>query len=180
MDDAEMESLRYPVGRYAPPDEMNARTRRQAIAVLADFPQQLRLALRKMDDEQFDTPYRPGGWTVRMLTHHLGDSHMNAFLRIRFALTEDRPTIMPYNEDAWAHLHDDMHAPPMWSVQLLEALHARWVMLLQGLDESQWKRAFVHPEHGQQITVEQALFNYAWHCRHHLAHITNLRRRMRW
>jgi len=152
--------------------------REAAIARIAELPEDLTHALDGLSEAQLDTPYREGGWTVRQLTHHLADSHAFAFLRIRLALTEDAPTINAYDEKAWAELHD-AKAPAAWSLQLLEALHARWVMLLQSLDATQWKRTFVHPERGP-VTVESATLLYAWHSRHHVAHIANLRAAKGW
>jgi len=146
---------------------------------LAETPEQLRNALDRLNDLQLNTPYREGGWTVRQLVHHIADSHMNAFIRVRLALTEDSPRITAYDEAAWAELHDAKVAPVEWSLELVESLHARWVMMLQGLSEAQWKRAFVHPERGVR-TVEEATLDYAWHSRHHLAHIVHLRSAKGW
>ena len=149
-----------------------------AIATLAEFPSQLRNAVDGLDDEQLATPYRDGGWTVRQLVHHCADSHMSALFRVKLALTEDAPVITAYNQDAFAALHDSA-APVEWSLELIESLHARWVMLLQSLTPAEWTRTFVHPENGPQ-TVEFATLLYAWHSRHHLAHITHLRAAKDW
>ena len=172
---------RFPIGRFARPapgialpDGLLA----GAITDLSELPEQLRNALHGLDHAQLDTPYREGGWTVRQLTHHVADSHMNAFLRVRKALTEDAPEIMAYDEKAWAELPDTV-APVEWSLELVESLHARWVLLLQSLTPAEWQRTFVHPEHGAQ-TVEFATLLYAWHSRHHLAHVTHLRRARGW
>jgi len=169
---------RYPVGRFSRPETVTADERIAAIAVLAELPAMLSEAVEGLDREQFDTPYREGGWTVRQLVHHIADSHMNAFLRVRLALTEDWPTITPYNEKAWAMLPDSA-APAGWSVRLLENLHARWVMLLESLTDEQWARGMKHPENGP-MTVETATLLYAWHSRHHVAHIVRLREREGW
>jgi len=142
------------------------------------LPGKLREAVEGLDRAQLDTPYREGGWTVRQLVHHVADSHMNAFLRVRLALTEDWPTITPYDEKAWAMLHDSA-APVEWSVGLLENLHARWVMLLESLTEDQWARGMKHPVNGP-MTLEMATLLYAWHSRHHVAHITRLREKEGW
>jgi len=150
-----------------------------AIADISELPGQLRNAVHGLDDEQLSTPYRDGGWTVRQLVHHIADSHMNCFLRVRLALTQDAPTIVPYDQDAWAALHDSAAAPMEWSLELIESLHARWVMLLQSLTPTQWQRTYVHPENGPQ-SVELATLLYAWHSRHHLAHITHLRAAKDW
>lgn len=167
---------RFPIGRFERPVAgvpIALGLRQSAMEAIAELPEQLRNGLEGLDKDQLATPYREGGWTVRQLTHHIADSHMNAFLRVRRALTEDSPVISPYNEKAWAELHDSA-APVEWSLELTESLHARWVMLLQSLTERQWQRDFVHPEHGSQ-TIEFATLLYGWHSRHHLAHITRLR-----
>jgi len=169
---------RYPVGKFVAPETIGADDRTSAIAVLAELPEQLRNAVDGLDSAQLSTPYRDGGWTLRQVVHHVADSHMNAFVRIRLALTEDWPTIKPYDEKAWAMLHDST-APVEWSLELIESLHARWVMLLQSLREDQWMRGFRHPESGP-TTVELAALIYAWHSRHHVAHITHLRSAKDW
>jgi hypothetical protein len=166
------------VGKFKRPETVTPHERMAAIAALAGLPDRLSVALDGLDREQLDTPYREGGWTVRQLVHHIADSHMNAFVRLRLALTEDWPTILPYNEKAWAMLHDSA-APVAWSVGLLENLHARWVMLLESLSGEQWQRGFKHPENGP-MTIEVATLVYAWHSRHHVAHITRLRQAMGW
>jgi len=172
------DALRYPIGHFEAPATMVAEARLSAIANLAELPTLLRNAVEDLDSAQLATPYREGGWTVRQLVHHIADSHMNAFIRVRLALTEDNPTVKPYDEAAWALLHDSA-APVEWSLTLVESLHARWVMLLQSLTESQWQRTFQHPENGPS-TVERATLVYAWHSRHHLAHITHLAMREKW
>jgi uncharacterized damage-inducible protein DinB len=149
-----------------------------AIATLAEFPGRLSEAVEGLTTEQLDTPYREGGWTVRQLVHHIADSHMNAYIRVRLALTEDWPTISPYDEKAWAKLHDSA-APAGWSVALVDNLHARWVVMLESLEDEQWERGVKHPENGP-MSVELATQLYAWHSRHHLAHITRLREREGW
>ena len=169
---------KLPIGRFQRPDVITPHERMVAIATLAEMPGALTEALEGLDRDQLDTPYREGGWTVRQLVHHLADSHMNAFSRIRLALTEDWPTIFAYDEKAWAMLRD-CAAPANWSVDLLKNLHARWVMLLESLNEEQWQRGFRHPERGDS-TVEVTTLLYAWHSRHHLAHITRLREQKGW
>jgi uncharacterized damage-inducible protein DinB len=164
---------RYPVGKFEQPDPITPEDRLNAIGSLAELPEQLRNAVEGMDSKQLNTPYRDGGWTVRQLVHHIADSHMDAFIRIRLALTEDWPTIKPYDEKAWATLHDSA-APVEWSLALIESLHARWVMMLQSLTDEQWQRGYSHPESGPS-TVEAATLMYGWHSRHHVAHITHLR-----
>ena len=169
----------YPIGKYQRPESVSVHQRMEAIAGLAALPGMLNDAVKGLDREQLDTPYREGGWTVRQLVHHIADSHMNAFLRVRLALTEDWPTITPYDEKAWAKLRDSAMAPAAWSVALVEDLHARWVMLLESLTEEQWARGMRHPVNGP-MTVEAATQLYAWHSRHHVAHITRLREREGW
>lgn len=169
---------RYPIGKFVQPETITEDDRLNAIATLAEMPEELRNAVDGLDMAQLNTPYREGGWTVRQLVHHIADSHMNAFIRIRLALTEDWPTIKPYDEAAWATLHDSV-APVEWSLELIESLHARWVMLLQSLKEAQWLRGYKHPENGP-TTVEQAALLYAWHSQHHVAHLTHLRTEKKW
>lgn len=170
---------RYPIGTFSKPETVTPYERMAAIAAIAEMPGKLSEAVEGFDKEQFDTPYREGGWTVRQLVHHIADSHMNAFLRVRLALTEDWPAITAYDEKAWAMLADATGAPVAWSVALLENVHARWVMLLESLTDEQWQRGFRHPERGPS-TLESATLLYAWHSRHHVAHITRLRERKGW
>lgn len=169
---------RYPIGKFQKPHAITAADRVDAIAVLAELPGQLSSASGGLRDEQLDAPYRDGGWTVRQIVHHVADSHMNALVRVKLALTEDWPTIKPYDEAAWAALGDTT-MPIDCSLDLIENLHARWVALLRSLDEQQWRRGFNHPESGRQ-TVELATLAYSWHSRHHTAHITRLRERKGW
>jgi len=169
---------RYPVGKFQMPEKVTPHERMAAIATLAELPGKLSGAVEGLHRAQLNTPYRDGGWTVRQLVHHIADSHMNAFVRVRLALTEDWPTICAYDEKAWAKLHDSA-APIKWSVALIESLHARWVMLLESLSDEQWQRGYKHPERGPG-TVELTALLYAWHSRHHVAHITRLREREGW
>ena len=169
---------RYPIGGFAKPETITQDDREGAMITLGEAPNLLRNAVEGLSSGQIDTPYRDGGWTVRQVVHHLADSHMNAFSRLRLALTEDWPTIFAYKEAAWAELHDNT-APVEWSLELIESLHARWVMLLQSLDGEQWQRGFRHPERGP-MNLEHATLLYAWHSRHHTAHITHLRAAKGW
>lgn len=169
---------RYPLGTFERPESVSSEERRNAIATLGEAPSLLRNAVDGLNAAQLATPYREGGWTVRQVVHHVADSHMNAFIRLRLALTEDWPTIKPYDEKAWAELHD-VAAPIEWSLELVESLHARWVMLLFSMKDDQWKRGFVHPANGH-MTLDVATLLYAWHSRHHVAHITHLRAREGW
>lgn len=169
---------RYPIGKCAIPEVIAVEDRRYAIMTLAEAPEQLREAIRKLSQDQINTPYREGGWTIRQVVHHVADSHMIAFFRLRKALTEDWPNVEGYNESAFASLHD-FSAPVEWSLEAVEAVHARWVMLLQSLTEEQWERGFTHAERGR-MNIEHATLLYAWHSRHHIAHITHLRSRKGW
>lgn len=174
-----MTDLRYPVGRLSIPNPVTEEQRAQWIEEIASVPQQLRQALAGLTDVQLDTPYRPEGWTVRQVVHHLADSHINSYVRFRLALTEDAPTIKPYDEQKWANLTDAASAPPELSLALLDALHERWVTLLRSMSAADFARTFRHPEGGIS-TLERTLGVYAWHGRHHIAHITALRERMGW
>lgn len=158
---------RYPVGRFDPAE---ATPLADAIAVIKGFPGQLRAAVAGLTDAQLDTPYREGGWTVRQVVHHLADSHLNSAIRFRTTLTEERPAIRGYDEKKWAELPDAAHAPVAGSLQLIEGLHARWAALLESMRPEEWKRTFVHSERGE-ISLDVTARLYAWHCRHHLAHI---------
>ena len=159
--------------------EATPELRRQWIAELAAAPAALRAAVAGLNDRQLNTPYRPGGWTVRQVVHHLPDSHVNSYMRFRLALTEDCPTIRPYDEAGWAELADARTAPVEVSLSMLESLHRRWVLLLEGLTPQDCVRRFVHPAIGER-NVNWLLACYAWHGRHHVAHITELRRRENW
>ncbi|WP_158945715.1 YfiT family bacillithiol transferase [Granulicella sp. S190] len=169
---------RYPIGDFEVPSVITLDDRTGAIATLAELPEQLRNAVDGLSSAELSTPYREGGWTLRQVVHHVADSHMNATVRVKLALTEDWPKVKAYDEAAWAKLHD-MAAPVEWSLELVESLHARWVMLLQSLDEQQWQRGYDHPADGR-VTVEMATLIYAWHSRHHVAHITHLRAQEGW
>ena len=174
-----MNDPRYPIGKFQRQDSLSASERRALIDTIAAAPQRMREAVRDLDEAQLDTPYRDGGWTLRQVVHHVPDSHMNAFLRLKYALTEDEPTIKPYDEATWAKLPDVQATPIATSLTLLESLHERWVCLLRLLDEGQFARRFTHPDHGL-MTVDWLIAMYAWHSRHHVAHITSLRENKGW
>lgn len=176
---AQSEDLRYPVGRFQTPQNVTHADYRVWIAELEALPQNLKKSVSGLTDSRLDSAYRPGGWTIRQVVHHLADSHMNSYVRFRLALTEDTPTIKPYNEAAWAELPDAKTARIEPSMHLLEGLHARWVLLLQSFKSADMARTFNHPERGP-MSLETALSLYAWHCRHHIAQITNLRQREGW
>jgi hypothetical protein len=170
--------LSYPIGEFTLPEDARAR-RAENIGVIADAPVRFREAVRGLDDKQLDTPYRPGGWTVRQVIHHVADSHMNAYIRFRLALTEQEPTIKPYDQAKWAEIVDAKSAPVELSLGIIDGLHARWTTLLEGLPEEAFALAFLHPERGR-VTLEVNVAMYAWHSLHHAAHITGLRERMGW
>jgi hypothetical protein len=171
--------LAYPIGKFAWKGPGDAKSRAGQIEAIAAAPEALRAAVAGLSEAQLDTPYRPGGWTVRQVAHHVPDSHLNAYVRFKLAVTEDTPTIKPYDEAAWATLADVKAVPVATSLALLEALHARWVALLSSLDDAAWRRTFLHPELGV-VPLEKNLALYAWHGRHHVAHVTALRERMAW
>ena len=158
---------------------VTSESRVTAIAAIADLPRWMRDAVAGLTDTQLDTPYRPDGWTVRQLVHHVADSHMNGLIRVKLALTEDEPTIKPYDQERWVELADS-EMPVAVSLQLLDAVHARWSALYRALEPEQFSRTFFHPEAEAVFTLDQHLQLYAWHSRHHVAHIMGLRRRERW
>jgi DinB superfamily len=174
----DLDDLRYPIGRFRPPAGPLADQRPTHIDTLRQLPQQMRAAVKGLGDVQLDTPYRPDGWTVRELVHHVADSHINSYVRFKLALTEDWPTIKPYDEAAWALLPDNSQ-PIEPSLVLIAALHDRWVALLESMSGADFQRGFNHPERGRQ-DLATTLALYDWHSRHHTAHITSLRARQGW
>ena len=173
-----MDDLRYPIGRFRPSPSGSPSERAESIAILRELPERLRAAVRGLHDAQLDTPYREGGWTVRQVVHHIADSHMNSYVRFKLALTEYEPTVKPYDEAAWAVL-PDTRMPIEASLALTDALHQRWVALLESLSDKDFEKRFNHPERGSEA-LATSLALYAWHSRHHTAHITSLRARMGW
>ena len=171
--------LRYPIGKFQRPEILTEAQRREFIDAIAAAPARMTAAVAGLSAAQLDTPYRPGGWTVRQLVHHVPDSHMNAYMRCKLALTENEPTIKPYDEGAWAELVDSKSAIEP-SLALLGNLHERWVLLLRSLGPSDWPRKYRHPEHGAMMSLETTLALYSWHGRHHVAHITSLCERNSW
>jgi uncharacterized damage-inducible protein DinB len=174
-----MTDLRYPIGKFTYEGPLPEDQKRTSLDDIAQTPVNLRAAVKALTQPQLDTPYRPGGWTVRQVVHHVPDSHLNSYMRFKLALTEDEPTIKPYAEDRWAELADTKSTPVEVSLTLLDSLHDRWMRLLRSMTPEQWKRTFRHPELGP-MTLEKTLALYAWHGRHHVAHITNLRAREGW
>lgn len=171
-----MDDLRYPIGKLTFPESLDDAQRRALIDEIAAAPARLREAVAGLDDARLDTPYRPGGWTARQVVHHLPDSHLNAYVRCKLALTEDTPTIRTYNEAAWAELSDS-RAPIDLSLDLLDAVHRRWVLLLRSLGPSDWARTLRHPDYDRLLSLDDVLAIYAWHGRHHVAHVALVRRR---
>jgi hypothetical protein len=174
------EDLRYPIGQFRFEGGADPRRREQRIGEIASAPAHLRAAVAGLSPQQLDTPYRDKGWTVRQVVHHLPDSHLNAYTRMKLALTEDEPTIKPYEEARWAELPDARTGPVELSLDLLESLHHRWVLLLRQLQPADFGRRFRHPELGRSFELDEVIALYAWHGRHHVAHIINLRHRMGW
>ena len=174
-----MSDPRYPIGKFTFDGSPNEEQRKKFIDEIEQTPAKLRVAVQGLSPQQLETAYREGGWTVRQVVHHVPDSHLNAYVRFKLALTEDEPTIKPYMEDRWAELGDSRSTPLEVSLALLDSLHIRWVRLLRSLKPEDWKRAFRHPELGI-VSLEKNLALYSWHGRHHVAHITELRKRMGW
>ncbi len=171
--------LRYPVGQFSFAGTFSPKERASLIDQIAATPERMRAAVAGLSNEQLDTPYRPGGWSVRQVVHHVPESHLNSYIRFKLAITEDQPTIKPYFEDRWAQLQDALVSPIEPSLDLLEALHQRWVWFLRSLKDEDFKRTFQHPEQGL-VSLNKNVALYAWHGRHHVAHITTLRERMGW
>jgi hypothetical protein len=175
-----MTDLRYPIGESPRVESLTPAERRQAIGALAACPAELRRAIAGLDDARLDTPYRDGGWTVRQVVHHLPDSHMNAYVRHKLSITEERPTIKPYDEALWAELEDGRTGDPQVSLALLAALTDRWVRFLDSLDPADFARTHVHPQMNATLTLDCSLAIYGWHSRHHVAQIDALRTSMGW
>jgi len=176
--------LSYPIGKENEQKEFeiefNEPLKTALINDIKNLPSFLEFSIQDLDASQLETPYRPGGWTVHQLVHHIADSHINAYTRFKLGLTEYNPIVKPYNQEAWADLSDTKKLPVNVSVTLLHALHARWVQILEDITESQWQRTVYHPEREIKITLWELLKSYSWHSRHHVAHINNLRKRMNW
>lgn len=171
--------LRYPIGQYEP-RPFSDRQKREWLQDIQFLPGLLEQAIENLDEHQFDTPYREGGWTVRQVVHHVPDSHMNAYTRFKLALTEDKPVIKPYDEGLWAQQRDVEVVPVNISITLLYALHTRWHAAIRDLTNEQWQRTVFHPEQKKELTLWHLLGSYAWHGKHHVAHITTLRERKGW
>jgi hypothetical protein len=174
-----MTDLRYPIGQFQAPDRITEADVLKAVDAIAALPGELRAAVSGLDDRQLDTPYRPEGWTVRQLVHHVADSHMHSYIRMKLGATAREPSVNEYDEKIWAETVDARHSEPDTSLALIESLHRRWSLWLRSLDDAGWQRKFVHPKRGPVPLSLNALI-YAWHGKHHVAHITALRERMRW
>lgn len=171
--------LKYPIGKYTE-QPFSEQQLQEWLLDIEYLPMHIENALTNLDAHQLDTPYREDGWTVKQVVHHVADSHMNAYIRFKLGLSEDNPVIKPYNQDAWAQMPDTMNLPVNLSVTLLHALHRRWMEILKNIAGEQWNRTVLHPEYQKQMTLWYLLGMYAWHSRHHVAHITRLRERMGW
>jgi len=175
-----LEKLKFPIGLYEKPSVISSDILKNYILDISTFPTRLRNEVAGLSEQQLDTPYREGGWTIRQVVHHCADSHMNSLIRFKLALTEDKPTIKSYFEERWAELEDSKNMPIEPSLKLLEGLHERWTILLQRLTKEQLERSFIHPEHGKEFRIDENIGVYAWHCNHHLAHITELKKSKNW
>lgn len=175
-----MEKLKYPIGHYVKPEVFTMAILNDYITMIGDFPQKIKQEVDQLTDQELDTPYRSEGWTIRQVVNHCADSHVSALIRFKLALTEDTPVIKPYMEALWAELPDSKNMPIQPALTTLEGTHKRWVMILKSLSEKEWHRSFIHPEKEKEISLNESAGMYAWHCEHHLAHITGLKKRMGW
>jgi len=176
----DIELLRYPIGKYHKPESHTPELRSEWISILEALPSWMDTVIENLDEAQLHTEYRPGGWTVNQVIHHVADSHMNAYVRVKLALTEDNPQIKPYKEELWARLSDSETVPVNVSVTLLHALHRRWAAVLRSMSEKDWDRTYYHPESERNVPMWEVVALYAWHSRHHIEHIRKLRERMGW
>ena len=175
-----IEKLKYPIGKFDQPTVITKDILNKWISEISTFPERLSKKVLDLTEEQLDTPYRPEGWTIRQVVHHCADSHMNSFTRLKLTLTEYQPTIKPYFEERWAELPDAKNMPVQSSLKMIEGIHERWVVLLNNLTDNQLGREFIHPEHGKTFRIDENIGGYAWHCNHHLAHITETKKRYNW
>ena len=174
-----MEDLKYPIGKFQSKESYSLEEVRSFIDLIEAVPTKFENEVRGLTDAQLDTPYRDGGWTIRQVIHHVADSHTNAYIRVKWTLTEDTPVIKAYEEKLWAET-PEIKASPDLSIALLKALHKKWVILLRGLTEPDLKKQFIHPESKKHVRLDTLAATYAWHGEHHLAHITSLKKRMGW
>lgn len=180
MEELDLEKLKYPIGKFIAPDNYSPDYILSKIEDISSFPERLKKEVINLTEEQLNTPYRPGGWTVKQLIHHCAESHMNCFIRIKWALTEDNPIIKAYHEDLWAELPDNLTMPIQPTLSLLEGLHFRLAYIMKNLSKSDLEKTFIHPENSAIVSIKQIIGTYAWHGNHHLAHITTLKKQKRW
>lgn len=180
MEKVELEELRYPIGKFEVPSAISEEQISKWIAILEHYPNKLELLVNELSTSQLESPYRPGGWTVRQVIHHVADSHHHSYIRFKWALTEETPVIKPYLEKEWAELFDTRTAPIELSLNHLSAVHAKLVYLLKGLSSSDLKCSFIHPESAESTTIEENIGRYVWHGNHHYMHIKNLLLRENW
>ena len=174
------EELKYPIGKFNPLQELNKQNRKKWMKTIRRFPKNLRAVIRNLNNSQLDTPYRPGGWTLRQVIHHLADSHLNSYIRFKWALTEETPLIKTYHQVKWAELPDAKSSPINPSIRTLRGIHKRWSILMNAMTEEDFRRELTHPEWKDNLSLNRMLSLYAWHCDHHLAHITSLMTRNGW
>ncbi|MCO4292761.1 putative metal-dependent hydrolase [Solitalea sp. MAHUQ-68] len=177
MEEYNLENLKYPIGRFNKPEDITQNDIEEAIKSISELPEEIEKAIAGLSSQQLDTPYRTDGWTVRQVIHHIPDSHMNAYIRFKLALTEENPTVKPYLEDKWAELEDTKQTPIEISLQLLKSLHQRWVVLLRGMNSDDFNKTFFHPERCVSFTLAEVTLLYDWHGRHHLGHILLVKNR---
>lgn len=180
MENKELEKLKYPIGIFSVPEKITEDDIRNYISDIEDLPKKLRNLVSEFTEEQMNTLYRPKGWTVKQVIHHLADSHMNSYMRFKLALTEDTPTIKPYYEDKWAELADYKNTSVEVSLKLLESLHERWVILMKSMNKKDFEKSFFHPEQGKEFSLDEVAALYSWHSKHHYAHIEELKKRKGW
>ena len=180
MEYSNLDKLKYPIGQFTAPDTITDENLKKYISEIENLPEELNKLVKGLKEFQLDTSYRENGWTVRQVIHHIADSHMNAYIRFKLALTEDMPTIKPYFEDKWAELGDYKTTPVDVSIALIYSLHKRWVNLLRSMSKKDFEKTFFHPEHGKVFSLDEAAGIYSWHGRHHYAHINELKKRMNW
>ncbi|MGL5113132.1 MAG: YfiT family bacillithiol transferase [Flavobacterium sp.] len=180
MKERKIENLKFPIGKFEKPTTITNAILEKWIEDIAAFPARLNSEVINLTNKQLDTQYRPNGWTIRQVVHHCADSHMNSLIRLKLALTEDEPTIKPYFEERWAELADTKEMPIPSSLKILDGVHERWTVILKNLSHDDYKRVFIHPEHGITCSIDENIGVYAWHCNHHLAHITETKKKHNW
>lgn len=180
MESKELEKLKFPIGHFSPPETIDEDVLNNYISDFEKLPGKLRGLISNLSEEQLNTPYRPKGWTVKQVIHHIADSHMNAYIRFKLALTEDTPSIKPYYEDKWAELGDYKNTPVDVSLDLINSLHMRWVNLMRSMSKKDFEKSYFHPELAKEYSLDEVAGMYSWHCNHHYAHIEELKKRKGW